>query len=242
LAVDGVYRTDHHRAISMAREGVIRDSDEVVAIHVRRLEALRRAGIVERVAEGVWRVPSDLPDQGRQYDNRLGDASVTVRSHLSIEQQKRAVGATWLDQQLIGGGKDLGERGFGAEARDALRQRSDFLIEQGLAERRGQRIILARSLLATLRERDVETAAVAIAKETGLAYRPVVDGERVSGVYRRDILLASGRFAMLDGGIGFSLVPWRPVIERQFGHPVTAVVHGSTATWEIGRNRGRSIG
>jgi hypothetical protein len=64
-------------------------------------------------------------------------------------QQKRAVGATWLDQRLIAGGKDLGERGFGAEVREALPQRSDFLIEQGLAERRGQRVILARNLLAT---------------------------------------------------------------------------------------------
>jgi Protein of unknown function (DUF3363) len=83
----------------------------------------------------------------------LGGISVTVRSHLSIEQQKRAVGATWLDQQLIAGGKDLGERRFGAGVHEALKQRSDFLIEQGLAERRG---------------------------------------ERITGVYRRNVLLASG--------------------------------------------------
>ena len=93
----------------------------------------------------------------------------------------------------------------------------DFLVEQGLAERRGQRLILARNLLATLRERDVNTAAESIAKVTGLAYRPVIGGERLSGVYRRSLLLASGRFAMLEDGIGFSLVPWKPVIERQLG-------------------------
>jgi hypothetical protein len=75
---------------------MLREPDEVVAIYVRRLEALRRAGVVECVTEGVWRVPSDLLEQGRQYDARLGDVSVMVRSHLSIEQQKRAVGATWL--------------------------------------------------------------------------------------------------------------------------------------------------
>jgi hypothetical protein len=241
LAVDGVYRTDHHRAVAMARGGAMHDSDEVIAVHVRRLEALRRAGIVERVAEGVWHVPSDLPDQGRQYDNRLGDVSVTVRSRLSIEQQKRAVGATWLDQQLIVGGKDLGERGFGADVREALRQRSDFLLEQGLAERRGQRVMLARNLLTTLRERDIETAARRIAKETGLAHRPVIDGERVTGVYRRNVLLASGRFAMLDDGIGFSLVPWRPVIDQRLGRTVTGILHGGSTTWELGQGRGRSI-
>jgi hypothetical protein len=31
------------------------------------------------------------------------------------------------------------------------------------------------------------------------------------------IALASGRFAILDGRLGFSLVPWRPVIEKRLG-------------------------
>jgi hypothetical protein len=241
LAVGGVYRTDHHRAVATARGAAMRDPDEVVAVHVRRLEALRRAGIVERVAEGIWRVPPDLPEKGRQYDRRQGDVSVMVRSHLSIEQQKRAVGATWLDQQLIVSGKDLGDRGFGADVRDALRQRSDFLIEQGLAERRGQRVVLARNLLATLRERDLEAAAPRIVKETGLVYRPVADGERVSGIYRQNVVLTSGRFAMLDDGIGFSLVPWKPVIESRLGQAVSVVQRATSVSWEFGQ-RGPSVG
>lgn len=53
------------------------------------------------------------------------------------------IGATWLDQQLIGGGKGLDELGFGGDTRQALQQRADFLVEQGLAEKRGQRVILA---------------------------------------------------------------------------------------------------
>lgn len=59
-----------------------------------------------------------------------------LRSHLPIERQTRVIGATWLDRQLIGDGKGLGELGFGREVHDALQQRSDFLIDQGLAERR----------------------------------------------------------------------------------------------------------
>ena len=241
LAVQGVYRTDHHRAVASTNGAAMRDPDEVVAVHVRRLEALRRAGIVQRVAEGVWRVPTDLPEQGRQYDGRLGGISITVRSHLSIKQQERALGATWLDQQLIAGGKRLGEGGFAAEVREAIRHRSDFLIEQGLADRRGQRVILARNLLATLCGRDIEAAALRIGKETGLAHRAVVDGERVSGVYRRDVLLASGRFAMLDDGVGFSLVPWRPVIERRLGQTISAVARNGSISWNFGRRRGRSL-
>ncbi|WP_034293649.1 MULTISPECIES: relaxase/mobilization nuclease and DUF3363 domain-containing protein [Burkholderiales] len=239
LAVDGIYRTDHHLTVSKAQAPSERDSHEVVDAHVRRLEALRRAGVVERVAEGVWRVPGDLPEQGRQYDaQRLGGAAVELRSHLPIERQARVIGATWLDQQLIGGASGIADNGFGSEVREALRQRSDFLIEQGLGERRGQRVILARNLLATLRGREIDSAAKTIATETGLAHRAVTDGERVTGIYRRNVLLASGRFAVLDDGMGFSLVPWKPVIDQRLGQSIVATVRGNSVSWEIGRQRG----
>ncbi len=238
LAVDGLYRTDHHLAMATAQATPTHDPKEVVDAHVRRLESLRRAGIVERVAEGVWRVPTDLPERGRQYDaQRLGGVSVELRSHLPIERQVRVIGATWLDQQLIGRASGIADNGFGGEVREALRQRSDFLVEQGLAERRGQRVILARNLLATLRGREIDTTAKTIAAETGMAYRPLADGERATGVYRRNVQLASGRFAMLDDGMSFSLVPWKPVIEQRLGQTMTAVVRGSSVTWDMGRRQ-----
>ncbi|EJV1369407.1 relaxase/mobilization nuclease and DUF3363 domain-containing protein [Pseudomonas aeruginosa] len=243
LAVDGVYRTDHHLAVAQGQATPSRDPHEVVAAHVRRLEALRRAGIVERVAEGVWRVPDDLAERGRQYDaHRLsGGVAAELKSHLPVERQARVIGATWLDQQLIGGGKGLGDLGFGGEVKDALRQRADFLIEQGLAERRGQRVILARNLLATLRGRELAKTAQDIATETGLEHRQVVDGQRVTGTYRRSVMLASGRFAMLDDGVGFSLVPWKPVIEQRLGRQLAATVRSGGVSWQIGRQRGLAV-
>ena len=234
LATDGLYRTDHHLAIAKGQP-------EVVAAHVRRLEALRRAGIVERVAEGLWKVPGDLPEQGRRYDaQRLGGVAVELKSHLPIERQTRVIGATWLDQQLISGGTGLGDLGFGAEAKQAIQQRADFLAEQGLAERRGQRVILARNLLGTLRNRELVQAAKDIAAETGLEHRPVAEGQRATGIYRRSVMLASGRYAMLDDGKAFSLVPWKPVIEQRLGQQLAATVRGGGVSWEVGRQRGLS--
>ncbi len=236
LTSDGLYRTDHHLAIEQGRATPGRDPQEVVAAHVRRLEALRRAGIVERVAEGLWKVPDDLAERGRQYDaQRLGVVAVELKSHLPIERQARVIGATWLDQQLIGGGRGLGNLGFGGDTKQAMQQRADFLEEQGLAQRRGQRVILARNLLGTLRNRELVQAAQDIAAETGLEHRPVADGQRVAGIYRRSIMLASGRYAMLDDGMGFSLVPWRPVIEPRLGQQLAAKVIGGSASWELGR-------
>ncbi|MCI4214285.1 relaxase/mobilization nuclease and DUF3363 domain-containing protein [Dickeya dianthicola] len=244
LAVDGVYRADHHLAVAQGQSSPDRDPREVVAAHVRRLEALRRAGIVERIAEGVWHVPDNLVERGRQYDaQRLGGSvAVEVKSHLPIERQTRVIGATWLDQQLIGGGKGPGDLGFGSEVKEALQQRVDFLTKQGLAERRGQRVVLARNLLATLRNRELVQVAQDIAAETGLEHRPVSDGQRVSGIYQRSVMLASGRYAMLDDGMGFSLVPWKPVIEQRLGQQLAAMVRGGTVSWEFGRQRGPSIG
>ncbi|GAO23977.1 TPA: DUF3363 domain-containing protein [Burkholderia contaminans] len=236
LATDGLYRTDHHLAIAKGQL-------ENVAAHVRRLEALRRAGIVERVAEGLWKVPADLPEQGRKYDaQRLGGVAVELKSHLPIERQTRVIGATWLDQQLIGGGTGLGDLGFGAEARQAMQHRADFLEEQGLAQRRGQRVILARNLLGTLRNRELVQAAKDIAAETGLEHRPVMDGQRVAGIYRRSVMLDSGRYAMLDDGMGFSLVPWRSVIEQRLGQRIAATVRGAGVSWDVGRQRSPSVG
>jgi hypothetical protein len=243
LATDGLYRTDHHLAIAHAQPHAGDDPRALVEAHVRRLEALRRAGIVERVAEGLWKVPTDLPERGHQYDaRRVGGVVVELESHLPIERQARAIGATWLDRQLLGGGNDLGDLGFGSEVKDALRQRADFLVEQGLAERGGQRVVLARNLLATLRGRELAKAAKDIAAKTGLEHRPFADGQRVAGIYRRSVMLASGRFAMLDDGVGFSLVPWRPVIEPRLGQQLAATVRGVGVSWSTGRQRGPAVG
>ncbi|HCF1761215.1 TPA: relaxase/mobilization nuclease and DUF3363 domain-containing protein [Pseudomonas aeruginosa] len=243
LAADGLYRTDHQAALARSRAVEGQDPEALVERHVRRLEALRRAGIVERLAEGVWQVPADLPEQGRQHDaRRLGDVAVELRTPLPLEQQVRAVGATWLDQQLIGGNRELVDTGFGKEVREALRQRANFLVEQGLAERQGQRVVLARNLLATLRGRELTAAARELSAQTGMQYRPAVEGQRVSGIYRRSVQLASGRYALLDDGIGFSLVPWKPVIEQKLGQSLSAVIQGNSASWQLGRQRGPSIG
>ena len=142
---------------------------------------------------------------------------------------------------MIGGGKGLGDLRFGAEIKDALHQRTDFLIEQGLAERREQRVILARNLLATLRGRELVKAAQDIATETGLEHRSVADGQRVASVYQRSVMLTSGRYAMLDDGMGFSLVPWKPVIEQRLGQQLAATVRGGGVSWEIARQHGLQL-
>ncbi len=54
-------------------------------------------------------------------------------------------------------------------------------------------------------------------------------------------MLASGRYAMLDDGKGFSLVPWKPVLEQRLGQSMTAAVRGGSVSWSFGRQRGMGI-
>ncbi|MFN7040816.1 MAG: DUF3363 domain-containing protein [Acidovorax temperans] len=238
VAKDGVYQTADH--VAQLKQAKDRDPRSAVDAHVRRLEALRRAGVVERLADGVWKVPPDLLQKARAHDAQKNKGvAIELRSHLSIEKQVRAIGATWLDRQLVGNASIASGEGFGADVRDAMRDRVDFLATQGLSEWRGQRVVLANDLLATLHDRELAAAGKALEKQTGRAYRPVQAGEQISGVYSRRIELTSGRFAMLESGIGFTLVPWKPVVERRLGQQVSAIMRDRSITWQL--ERGRSI-
>jgi len=241
IGKNGVYQTAEHRAQLLAHADSRNHADEIVSAHVRRLEALRRAGIVERQAEGVWRIPADLGARGQDYDRqRTGGVDIQLHSHLPIDKQVTALGATWLDQRLVDADAPMANVGFGASVNAALRKRVEFLIEHGFVRREDGSAKLPSHLLTALRQRDLDSVAKEIAAETGMVHQPLLDGERTAGVYRRMVVATSGRFAMLDDGVGFSLVPWRPVLAQRVGQQLAATLRGDHVTWSFGRQRGLS--
>ena len=133
--------------------------------------------------------------------------------------------------------------GFGAQVRQAMDLRVDHLVEEGLARRQGQRVIFARDLINTLRRRELEEAAFQALSGDRARLSPFHRGAKhVSGVYRQRVVLSSGRFAMIDDGMGFQLVPWRPGLEQHVGHQVGGVIApGSNVDWSFGRKRGLGI-
>ena len=47
---------------------------------------------------------------------------------------------------------------------------------------------------------------------------------------------------MIDDGLGFQLVPWRPALDRQLGASVTGTMAvGGGIDWTVGRSRGLGI-
>ena len=180
----------------------------------------------------------------RAYEDANGRQrlSLATRSDLTIEAQISAPGATWIDRQLLAKDQAFSVGGFGAEVREAMDRRIDHLAQQGMAERQGQRVMFARDLINTLRRQELDGAASELSAETGLAHRPAAEGEHVSGIYRQRITLSSGRFAMIDDGMGFQLVPWRPALEQQLGKQVAGVMApGGGVDWSLGRKRGLGL-
>ena len=245
IAEDGVYRPSRH--LEQAKfEGRVPggDYEGYVDAHVRRLEALRRAGIVERIDADQWRIPEDFESRAAAYDaGRNRQASVRVLSVLDLEKQIGADGATWLDRRLVTpDASDLAPAGFGQQVREAMDQRREHHIDQGDATRsRDGRIFYRRNLLATLREREVASVGAEIAASKTLPFRAATDGETVSGKFTGTVQLTSGKFAIVERAHEFTLVPWRPVIDRQLGREVMGVVQGGSVSWQLGRQRGLAI-
>jgi type IV secretory pathway VirD2 relaxase len=170
--------------------------------------------------------------------------SLAVRSDLFLEAQVRSQGATWLDRTLLAREPiTLAESGFGAEVRDALAKRADHLATEGLARRQGPRTVFARDLFNELRRREIDAVSAKLSAETGLPRVSAAEGEHVAGVYRQRVQLASGRFAMIDNGLGFELVPWKPALDDHAGRQVSGIVQpGGLVAWSFNQTRGLGIG
>ncbi|GGO99657.1 relaxase/mobilization nuclease domain-containing protein [Stakelama pacifica] len=180
----------------------------------------------------------------RRFEDRKGRQrmALAVRSDLDLPQQVHAPGATWLDRRnLSSNGSDLAG-GFGTEVRAAMEARAEHLADIGLARRQGQRIIFARGLLDTLKRRELDMAAKDLSVEIGLPHTPSNAGEYVAGTVRQRLTLASGRFAMIDDGLSFQLVPWTPSLDRQIGKHISGVMRGDGGVdWSLGRGRGLGL-
>ena len=190
----------------------------------------------------MWRVGADHLERVARHEARAGrDRPVTVEvlSPVPLAVLPAHDGATWLDA-ILASGEDLPTReaGFGRELRSALAQRRAWLLQQGLAASEEGEFVMAAGAVAALCRRELVRVGAGLAAETGKAFVHTADGARVEGLVARRLDLASGRFAVIEGGREFALVPWRPVLGRAMGKPVSGIVREGGASWTIGRGRG----
>ena len=243
----GVYRPSEH--LERARTAIDRiggDPEAFVRSHVRRLEALRRAGHAERIDVDHWRVPADLLDRGQAYDLARDRANIriSILSPTGLDSQIGHDGATWLDRELASPSRTmLANTGFGKEVTEAMERRRQSLVNMGHAVRlEDSRIRVSKDFIANLERTEVTRVGKAMAAERGLKFTAAKTGEYVSGTLVGSTQLASGRFAMIDDGIGFQLVPWQPVLDKRIGQHITGIMRDAGGIeWSFGRKRGLGL-
>ncbi|OBX17987.1 hypothetical protein A9995_13665 [Erythrobacter sp. QSSC1-22B] len=242
---NGVYSPAAHREQARARLGG-EDADAYVRSHVRRLEALRRAGIVERVHAEHWTIPADLPQRGLAYDRqRFGSGPrIDELSHLPLDRQVRHEGATWLDRAMLGSGREtMPHTGFGGDVRKAWDVRKQTLADMGyVRDLGGGQFRAPTDLIEKLESAEINRSGKKFAAERGLDWQPTGSGDHVSGKLVGQAQLTSGRFAMIDNGLGFQLVPWNDTLAKRLGQQVDGIpMPGGGIDWTLGRSRGLGL-
>ena len=127
---------------------------------------------------------------------------------------------------------------FGAEVRQALEQRKDSLIDQGLASRTPEGgLRVPKDLLSRLEQQEIARVGPEMAKARGLTFTPAEPWNYVTGTLVSSANLAGGKFAMIDDGRGFSLVPWQLMRHGASGCEVGRQANSSGIWFSICRRR-----
>lgn len=214
---------------------------EFVEAHIRRLEAMRRAGHAERRQDGVWIIPDDYTDRAARFEQARAlqrPANITVHSSLDLTQMTSAMGATWLDEHLRDFDDAAGARGFGRKVEEARAQRRLFLTAHGFIKQDQKR--LSQAVLEALKTRDLEDAGAELAGKLGKSHTLSPGQGRIEGIYTHSIDRPSGKFAVIERARDFSLVPRRDVLERNRGKAVSGLFQDARISWRLTRGRGIS--
>ncbi|KER35966.1 conjugal transfer protein TraI [Sphingobium indicum F2] len=232
----GRYSVDLHLRQDPSASEAFADS------HVRRLEAMRRAGAgPERLADGSWTITEDHLARAeafaqRQQRDRPVMLSVLSRSPVADLAAKEA--HTWLDRELTEGGHGaVRDVGYGREVRTALTARRQWLIEQQLADGERSGIRYRDGALETLRQRELREAGKRIGTDLGKRFELVQMGERIEGKIKCRVDLESGSHALVERSRDFTLVPWRDVLDRNIGKAASGIMRADGINWQFGRGR-----
>jgi type IV secretory pathway VirD2 relaxase len=181
--------------------------------------------------------------RSRKLEDGSSRLELLHRSDLNLPAQIKAAGATWLDRQMVSREPHaLAQVGFGQQVRTALDHRRAHLESMGLASSSDKAWKPVGNLIATLRGRELDRVAANLRAETGSAYIQTGDGAMVAGLYSRRLDLISGRFAMIEDGLGFQLVPWTRSLDAHLGQEVRGTITTSGGIdWSLGRKRGLGL-
>jgi len=232
-ANSGVYSPTLHEASDP------RASPGFITAHVRRLEGLRRADLVERHKDGSWAIPDEYLSKVQQHElalSRKHGVDVTVLCQSSLPEQVLDEGLTWLDASDR---QDKLARGFGVEVRQAQLHRRQVLRERGFLIEGETALTDAQK--AKLRDIGLEQVVIPIEAETRKRYEPAPKKGSIEGVYSKKVHTSEGPYAVIEKDQQFTLVRWRKVLERGRGLSVAGVAKAGKISWTLARGRSKGL-
>jgi len=217
-------------------------SERFAETHARRLEAMRRlTRNVEREPDGSWIITPDHLGKVEKFEARqLRDRPVTVEtlSAVPLDMLPGAEAATWLDRLAVADAPaPVRDAGFGREVRAAQVARRQWLVAEQLAEERDGRTVYRRNMLAALQRRELLRVASRLSDEVGKPFAEAKPQEPIQGRLVRAVDMTNGRHALVERSRDFTLVPWRPVMERHIGKNVSGIMREGGISWTFGRQR-----
>lgn len=182
--------------------------------HVKRLEALKGRGLVERLDNGMWRVPGNLVERvinargvGRDSGNFI---SIKVESYLPLKDQVHAPGPTWLDRQIALGEHDRPKSNrilsqFEIERNEALCARLAQLKQMGLADK--------PDFIERLYDKEHGAVTERLSRQYGRPVR-LQPGQQLTGTMEKIERLSSGPHVVIRAGGEFAVIPLQKGMDR----------------------------
>jgi len=99
---------------------------------------------------------------------------------------------------------------------------------------------LPQQSLESLKNMDLNDAAQKLSETVNKPYAALGASRVVEGIYREAIERPSGKFAVIERARDFTLVPWRPVMDRNLGKSLSGRISGGGISWDVTKQRGIS--
>ena len=226
----GVYSDALHR---LADPG---SSEAYRLAHKRRLEALRRGGIVERAQDGSWQVPADYFERAAQFEAAKGrGVRVGVKSWLGLESLVEQKAETWLDSREV----EEPNVAVSQRVRDRQTKRRQFLVREGWLGNGNER--LSEVSRKALQSAEMKDASARIGKKLGAQLQELDAVGSFKGQLIGTTDLAAGRFGIVGDGKQFALVPWRAEMGRYLQRDLVLRRTASGISWQLSSGRMRGL-
>ncbi len=226
----GVYDSEKHRAAKLVGARSDFDVGHYIESHTKRMNALTSRGLVVKISDSQWKIPSDLIDQINAHPalNRGNQSFIQVERHsaLSLEQQVDANGFTWLDSRIASGGYSKIvmqpiKSPFQKELQAAMESRFRKLSDMGLVSLQVDGTVrLAPDIATKLVRMELREAVARLSNRYG-AHVDLDATRKFAGQFVAVEQLASGPHAVVQNGDQFAVVPIKSRQARQLGRALS---------------------